>query len=788
MRLQRQRVLTTIGVLGLIWAASVASAATTLDTTISTNTRLTVDGSPYILQGTTTVPAGVRLVCASGSIVKAPPGAELLVYGTLIANEATFRATARPTSPADHWGGIRILGPDASGTIIRHCTILHAGHNGTPALSFDGQTSGGPLAGSNVVNQSAGDGILCRNGSPVFSSNRILNCNGAAVRAEANGFPTFSDNPTTRTGNLINGTVIDWDSTPHGTFRLTKAGGPYRIRGMLSIPRDGELRVEAGTRLLFADKNAGMIIRGELDVNGVANDRVWFKSENPAFGWNGLEFRDNESSASRLEYTTIENAGFGNLQAAVLVRGSRDTWPQPRFHHCNIDDSASDGIASQGARPRLGWCKIRNCRGRAIINTFGGYANFVNNRNQATGNDVDAVVFDAAGHALIFDQEWKEAGTGFPYHILGSVSTEASREDPGTASELDIGPGAHLMMGPGVYLTANHGVIRAIGKSNASKHITIERLDPASAWGGIFVTGRALPSFFRWCDISGGGSGGASHITVTSSGGTTSVAGADLGLTEPPDVLAATGVKIEDSTFTDGAGHGIYSHGPFLWVLRTVITGHKLSGIASFGTTGLVVRNSDIYKNDFYGIYHQGGGMWLADGNSFVQNDPFNVANITPHTVAAARNYWGSTDIGDVRDSIFDGRDSPGLGQLRLAPILLAAPRALIGVTAAPAIADAALVIPSAVAQESGSGIVQVSYVLTTGADVSAEVVNIAGRPIRRLTSESPADAGTNTLLWDTRSDSGVSVPNGRYLIRLRASSPSGELAQAIAPVTVTGR
>ena len=61
MRLQRQRVLTTIGVLGLIWAASVASAATTLDTTISTNTRLTVDGSPYILQGTTTVPAGVKI-------------------------------------------------------------------------------------------------------------------------------------------------------------------------------------------------------------------------------------------------------------------------------------------------------------------------------------------------------------------------------------------------------------------------------------------------------------------------------------------------------------------------------------------------------------------------------------------------------------------------------------------------------------------------------------------------------------------------------------------------------
>jgi hypothetical protein len=77
----------------------------------------------------------------------------------------------------------------------------------------------------------------------------------------------------------------------------------------------------------------------------------------------------------------------------------------------------------------------------------------------------------------------------------------------------------------------------------------------------------------------------------------------------------------------------------------------------------------------------------------------------------------------------------------------------------------------------------QVTFRLSGAAQVSATVLNLAGRPIRALCADRPSDAGQGTLLWNARSDAGLRVPSGAYLVRLTARSATGAQSTALATV-----
>lgn len=74
----------------------------------------------------------------------------------------------------------------------------------------------------------------------------------------------------------------------------------------------------------------------------------------------------------------------------------------------------------------------------------------------------------------------------------------------------------------------------------------------------------------------------------------------------------------------------------------------------------------------------------------------------------------------------------------------------------------------------------QVVFTLSADAQVTATVLNIAGRPIRRLCAERACTAGVNTLLWNARADSGLMVPGGAYLIQVEARGTDGSRSQAV--------
>jgi len=95
-----------------------------------------------------------------------------------------------------------------------------------------------------------------------------------------------------------------------------------------------------------------------------------------------------------------------------------------------------------------------------------------------------------------------------------------------------------------------------------------------------------------------------------------------------------------------------------------------------------------------------------------------------------------------------------------------------------------ALALSSLTAQPGPVG-AQVVFALSASGAVTAEVMNIAGRPIRTLVTDRAMPAGVNELWWDGRSSTGLSVPGGTYLVRLTARDATGAQCSAITTLQV---
>lgn len=95
--------------------------------------------------------------------------------------------------------------------------------------------------------------------------------------------------------------------------------------------------------------------------------------------------------------------------------------------------------------------------------------------------------------------------------------------------------------------------------------------------------------------------------------------------------------------------------------------------------------------------------------------------------------------------------------------------------TVAPA---SALALNVGTASKSGN-VVCLPVSLTADATVAAEILSLSGRVVGQLPLRDLA-AGSNTLVWNTRSTSGSLAPGGTYLCRVTAVSNTGERASAL--------
>jgi len=98
---------------------------------------------------------------------------------------------------------------------------------------------------------------------------------------------------------------------------------------------------------------------------------------------------------------------------------------------------------------------------------------------------------------------------------------------------------------------------------------------------------------------------------------------------------------------------------------------------------------------------------------------------------------------------------------------------------------DEATLVATLTAQAPGGSFVSVAYSLNSAANVSVEVRNIAGRPVKGLVADSLETAGNHSVAWNLTSESGLRVPNGRYIVTLTARTEDGQQASAVRTFSV---
>lgn len=83
------------------------------------------------------------------------------------------------------------------------------------------------------------------------------------------------------------------------------------------------------------------------------------------------------------------------------------------------------------------------------------------------------------------------------------------------------------------------------------------------------------------------------------------------------------------------------------------------------------------------------------------------------------------------------------------------------------------------------AGGAMITYAVSSPAEVSVEVLNIAGRLIKRFPARAVEGGTQETVAWNGVSDRGSAVPSGRYIVRLTALAADGQTVQAIRPFSI---
>ena len=109
----------------------------------------------------------------------------------------------------------------------------------------------------------------------------------------------------------------------------------------------------------------------------------------------------------------------------------------------------------------------------------------------------------------------------------------------------------------------------------------------------------------------------------------------------------------------------------------------------------------------------------------------------------------------------------------------------IVGVTVNRTGAGGAALTASVLATPTSAG-AEVCVTLSADASVTAEVLNIAGRPVRTIVQDRAMPAGMTTVAWNGRSQNGLAVPSGTYLVRVTAREPDGGSVTALQPLMLT--
>jgi hypothetical protein len=259
--------------------------------------------------------------------------------------------------------------------------------------------------------------------------------------------------------------------------------------------------------------------------------------------------------------------------------------------------------------------------------------------------------------------------------------------------------------------------------------------------------------------------------------------------------LAGDGTLIRHNRFgvrPDGrdaslAGWGCLVDGVSPEIADNVFAGEGFGIMARYASANpLVVRNT--FRRAAYAVAIMGasrcrlGNLSNANssddgGNIFRPSNTWYIHNQSSNRIRAEGNRFPTTVFGAIHLKIHDRRDDPAVGRVDIDP--------LIGGIAPTGDSERPLTLCGTTAAPTPSG-AQITFKLSAAAQVQARILNIAGRPVTTLCRATECEAGTNTLLWNGLSDSGLPVPNGTYVVQVTALSENGQQAEGLCVLKMT--
>jgi hypothetical protein len=242
---------------------------------------------------------------------------------------------------------------------------------------------------------------------------------------------------------------------------------------------------------------------------------------------------------------------------------------------------------------------------------------------------------------------------------------------------------------------------------------------------------------------------------------------------------------LPDGTLRPIEAWGVWVRGCRVTLADNIIAADQAVQAFDPGTDVLIKRND--FRGPGYGVRAiHGATMRLGNlrnastaddgGNYFRRSLAMAIENLNPTRLKAENNDFGTTSRAAINAKIVDRRDNPAYGRVDFSPLMggviptgeMDGPLALIGLAAVPSSAGA-----------------QVAFSLSAPARVEVCILNTAGRSIKTLCHARDCEAGTNTLVWNAQSDSGLPVPNGRYLVEVAAKAGDGSQARALSQVEI---
>ena len=318
---------------------SSASASTAVSGSILENTTWTAENSPYVVNGTLSIPAGMVLTIDSGVAVKfIHTQSKMDVYGTLQVNGTNDDNVYFTSYKDDEVGGDTngdgsvtlpaakdwrqvIVYPGANAnfnyTIVRYGGMgafncpnyaCLGAINNQGVLDFSNsqiyqtgkygiyQSEGSANIYFSEFNGNTEKGIYVNSGNlsvaNSFFSNQIhtsimMSGNGNFGLNDNNFENNFRDVYVSATVNFTHSNNVSVSGNGRG-FHISGSTGqkavwtsdnmPYIIEGNLQVPAFSSLTIDSGTILKFSHNQSQMEVHGALNINGAKENKVYFTS------------------------------------------------------------------------------------------------------------------------------------------------------------------------------------------------------------------------------------------------------------------------------------------------------------------------------------------------------------------------------------------------------------------------------------------------------------------------------------------------------------------------------